>query len=369
MAEDDGAEKKHAPDAEGWRKAAEGGQIPRSQDLHGVLAMVAGAAVILGSPELLLGPIRGVVTSFLGHTEARPEHLLESILGWLGTGGQAVAMAVAAPLLAVATVSSAIQLAETQGQTSTKLFEPDFSKLDPISGFQNHFMSSQPLVELAKGLLKLGILGVAFWWALADEMRDLPAAATRPAGQQLQILIDLAWRLIKTVAAPLLALACADWAWAWWKMYQQLMKTDQQVKQEGKEQDGDPQMKAQRRARARKWFYTSTIAQVAQADVVITNPTHFAVALRYRRGQDQAPIVVAKGIDHLALKIRAEARKQGIPQIENRPLARGLYAAVQMGGAIPEAFFKPVALVLAEVYKRRPPKMAMATPPRARKSA
>jgi flagellar biosynthetic protein FlhB len=127
----------------------------------------------------------------------------------------------------------------------------------------------------------------------------------------------------------------------------------QDVKQEMKEQDGDPLIKARRRAMARQIAFGRQLQDVQKADVVLTNPTHYAVAIRYRKEEGDAPIVLARGIDHQALQIRAEAGRHDVPTIENRPLARALHAKSKVGRPIPKDFFGPVAQVLAVVYKRR----------------
>ena len=150
-----------------------------------------------------------------------------------------------------------------------------------------------------------------------------------------------------------IGLGVSDYAYSWWRNNEQLKRTDQELKDDLKQSDGDPHVKAARRRRAREIAASQGIRLVKDADVVVTNPTHYAIALRYRRGEDDAPIVLAKGVDHLAAKIRAEADRHGVPRIENRLLARGLYAMVDVGMRIPEEYYAAVAQVLAMVYNKR----------------
>jgi type III secretion system FlhB-like substrate exporter len=149
------------------------------------------------------------------------------------------------------------------------------------------------------------------------------------------------------------AIGAADYAYQRWSMSEQMKMSKQDVKQEMKEQDGDPLFKARRRQLARQIAFSRQIADVQKADVVLTNPTHYAIALRYRKEEAAAPIVLARGVDALAMKIRAEASRHDVPTVENRPLARALYAKAKVGRPIPKDFFGPVAQVLAVVYKRR----------------
>jgi flagellar biosynthetic protein FlhB len=150
-----------------------------------------------------------------------------------------------------------------------------------------------------------------------------------------------------------IVIAALDYAYQYWRMDEKMKMTTQEMKEEHKEQEGDPHVKAARKARARQIAFARTLRNVKKADLVITNPTHFAVALRYRAHEAPAPVVVAKGIDHMALRIRQEAAKYDIPCIENRALARALYPLAEEGHVIPEDFFGPVARTLATVLKRR----------------
>jgi flagellar biosynthetic protein FlhB len=138
-----------------------------------------------------------------------------------------------------------------------------------------------------------------------------------------------------------------------WQLSQRMMMSVQEVRDEHRESEGDPQIKAKRKQRQRQLATRQSLAKVALADVVVTNPTHYAIALRYRRQENAAPVVVARGLDHLALQIRQEAMRNDVMVIENRPLARALYAKAKVGAAIPAEFYPAVAEVLAVVYRRR----------------
>jgi len=149
-----------------------------------------------------------------------------------------------------------------------------------------------------------------------------------------------------------LAVGGADFAWQRYHMSEQMMMSRQDVRQEHKESEGDPQVRARRRALARQAAMRQLV-DVSRADVIVTNPTHYAVALRYRKAENASPIVVARGLDHLALKIRQEGGRHDVPIVENRGLARALYARSRVGAPIPSEFFGPVAQILALIYRRR----------------
>ncbi|MFT7519467.1 MAG: flagellar biosynthetic protein FlhB, partial [Kiritimatiellia bacterium] len=202
-------------------------------------------------------------------------------------------------------------------------------------------------------------LGAVVSWALWDKVRELPAMATldvRAFGSELQ---ELTMLVVLYSLPVIMVIAAADYGYSAWKMSQDLKMTDRELKDQHKQQEGDPQFKARVRQRQRQIAMSTMIQALREADVVVTNPTHYAVALRYQRGRDDAPVVVAKGVDHLALHIRAKAKEFGVPRIENRPLARGLHANVKEGHPIPEEFYGPVAQVLAVIYKQRAKKSAV----------
>lgn len=348
----DDADKKHDPSEKGWRDSAEKGQLPRSMDLVSVAILVTGILTCIHGASWAVDAIErrmlvGLAAPYSG--ELTLETGLQLFLGAL----EDVARALMVPLGAIALVAIVFNVAQTRGQIASKALEPDPNRVNPLKGFQNHYMSIGPWVELGKGLFKFGLLAGVAYLLFADHLKVLPTLANRHPRTFLSFIAADTQRLIVSVIAPFLLLAVADYAYSYYKLFQQLKRTDQQVKDEHKEQEGDPQMKGKRRAMARKFATSTVLAAVSEADVIVTNPTHYAVAIRYTRGKDQTPVVVCKGVDHLAFLIRKKALNEGIPRIEDRPLARALYAQVEPGEPIPEALFVPVARVLAIVFRRR----------------
>jgi flagellar biosynthetic protein FlhB len=206
---------------------------------------------------------------------------------------------------------------------------------------------------LGKGLAKLLLIGVAVYLVIRDRLDEFPAYAFMPPRELMNELVELGWLLVLAATPIVFIIGAADYGYSTWRLTEQLKRTDQEVKDDNKQMEGDPQIKMQRRRMGRKMIVGGGLTEVRTADVVVTNPTHYAIALRYDRDRDVAPVVVAKGVDHLALKIRKEALLQGIARVEDRPLARALFAKVEMGHPVPENLYAQVARVLAIVHRRR----------------
>jgi len=347
-----GAEKKHAPSERRWNDAAEKGQLPKSRDVGSVVVLTAAAATLVFGSGFVAEPIgRFAVQMF---ALDGPQELTIGVVQQLGaTAMWTAALALAAPLGAILVAGTLAGAAQTGLSMAPKALEPDWSRVNPLTGFQNHYMSATPVVELIKGVFKLVLLAIVTWYAIRGPVRDLPTLAGVAPYALPAELAEMAWREV-TYALPLMVtLAAIDYGYAAYKQTEQLKMTDQEQREEHKEQDGDPHFKAHRRARARQIATRNAIVAVRSADVVITNPTHYAVAIRYERGKDAAPVVVAKGADNMAVLMRAEALRNDIPRVEDRPLARALYARTKEGQAIPEDLYVAVAKVLAWVWRRR----------------
>jgi len=351
VADDDGQEKKHEPGERGWQQAADRGEMPRSADVGAAASVLAAASMLWLSSDVITAALSDVmVVSLVAHPRLFD---LNSAVSLLHSALEATTRSIAPALLAAAGAGLLAGLAQTRGQIATEAFDIKWDRLDPIGGLTNLLGGWTPWVELGKNLGRFAVVGVAAGVALSSRLSSMPSSAAMPPDALPGILLDLGVEIVLAAAPAMLLVATVDYAWSWWKMREKLMRTDQQLKDERKEQEGDPHIKAKRRQMARQLAVAGGLAAVRTADVVITNPTHFAVALRYERGRDAAPIVVAKGVDAAALRIRAEARRTRVDQIERRSLARALHAKVRVGDPIPEALYIPVARVLAVVWRRR----------------
>lgn len=223
-------------------------------------------------------------------------------------------------------------------------------KLNPMNGLKRLF-SPQSLVRTAFAAFKLSIIIGVLWFVLADRVPVLLRLHEQPFAAAAAEIGGLALTLLLWVGAIVSGLALADLAWQRFDFQQRNMMTKTEVEDERKRSEGDPAIKARQRRARNELLRQRMIAELPKADVVVTNPTHFSVALRYDRKRDAAPVVVAKGVDELALTIRTIAKEHGVPLMEDPPLARALFRAVKVGQTVPEKFYQAVATVLSHVYR------------------
>jgi flagellar biosynthetic protein FlhB len=227
---------------------------------------------------------------------------------------------------------------------------PKFSKLSPISGFKNLF-SMRGLMRLGMSVTKVGIVSAVATVCIKWDMPKVLALIHLDAAALLAAAAGLVWSLAIKIAAVLLILGLLDLAYQKWQNHQEMKMSKQEVKDEFKRMEGDPMIKQRRAQVARQIAMQRLGHDVPKADVIVTNPTHFAVALQYDGSKMAAPKVVAKGADYLALRIRQIAVMHNIPIVERPPLARGLWRAVEVGQEIPASFYAAVAEILAYVYR------------------
>ena len=256
---------------------------------------------------------------------------------------------VAPVLLAAVVVAFVCDVVQVKWKVTTKPLKPKLSKLNPIKGFGRIF-SKNSLVELLKSVAKIGIIGYMVYSYLQGRIKEIYLlyyiSLNNAIGLVGEIVIDLGIR----IAAVYMVIAFLDFAYQKWKFKQDMMMTKQEVKDEYKNQEGDPQIKGKQKQRMREASMRRMMQQLPEADVVITNPTHYAVAIKYDPEQHDAPFVLAKGQDYLAQRIKEIAKENDVEIVENKPLARMLYANVEVGGLVPPELYQAVAEVLAFVY-------------------
>jgi flagellar biosynthetic protein FlhB len=232
---------------------------------------------------------------------------------------------------------------------TTQPLIPDLSKLDPIKGMAR-FFSKRSLVEVIKSLLKVWLIGWVAYKTVLGEFDQALLLTEMPVDHTILYLAKTSALVMAKVAAIMIALAILDYAFVRWEMEEKMKMTKQEQKEEMKETEGDPHIKSKIRSIQQQMARKRMMAAVPGADVVITNPTHIAVALKYEAGKMEAPVVLAKGQELMAEKIREIAREHRIPLVENPPVARLLHSKVEVGQSIPEELFKAVAEILAYVY-------------------
>lgn len=325
------------------------GRIARSRDIAGVVATAAVIGVISAERTTLWDAARTLFHGTIGDLGAIEREgigpvLREVSLSLVTMSGLAVAAAVMSSIV--------VSLAQTRGRTFGELLEPKIDKLNPLGGFMRLFDVKTQGMETFVALLRVFVVGVVAWKALSRELPLLGALSRMPLLGAIPALLGAIGRTAIYATAALLVVAAVDYAQSWFRLEKQMKMTRKEREEEAKQAEGDMKAKAKMKAKGRANLRKLQMNAVKNADVIVTNPTHVAVALRYG-AKDPAPVVIAKGHDDVALRIRAEARKHGIPIMENRRLARALDAEVQVGRPVPAAHFAAVARVLAFVYKLR----------------
>jgi len=231
---------------------------------------------------------------------------------------------------------------------SAKPLQPDLAKLDPIKGAAK-FISKRSAVDALKSILKVVLVGVVAYRVVMGEFDKALFLVDMDVSETIRFIGKVAIQVLWKTSGILILLAAIDFWYTRWEMEEKMKMTKQEVKEENKETEGDPQVKGRIRSIQMQMARRRMMAEVPNADVVITNPTHLSVAISYKRGEMTAPVIIAKGADNLAMKIREIAKEHRIPMVENVPVARALYK-VDVGLEIPEDMFKAVAEILAYVY-------------------
>jgi len=343
-------EKTEAPTPKRLKDARQKGNVAKSEEVVtiGVLLIAITGMKLLG-PQLW-SDMRNLMLEGLGNPsnqELTPESAFQMgrDVSWAG-------IRALLPLLGLLSIAGILlNLAQSGLLLSGNGLKPQFSRVNPGAGFKRMF-SKEGLVRLVKSLFKFTVVSLVVYLALKGQMAEIAALSQYGIASSTGRLVEMSFDIAFKAAAALFVMALADLAWQRRQHIKRLMMTKEELKQEMKESDGDPQVKAAIR-RKRQQMMNRMISSVKTADVVVTNPTHYAVAIKYDPVNMQAPMVVAKGQDLLAKRIREVAMKNGIPVLEEPPLARALHASVPIGNFIPANLFHAVAEVLAWVYALR----------------
>lgn len=335
------------------KDARERGQVRKSAEV-----VTAATMLLLFGALRLLGPgiweraglvLKAALTGQLFSGETLPT----SDIPWLlAQASLQFGMAIL-PILAVAVAGGvAMNLLQVGFLFSSKALQPKLDRLNPLKGLKRIF-SVHTLFELGKALLKVILIGVIAYGKYTAAVERFGASA----GMDPAEAIGLVWFLITdtglAVGLALLLLAGLDYFYQWWKYEKDLRMTKYEVKLEYKQQEGDPQVKGRIKQKQRQMAMLRMMQAVPEADVVITNPTHYAVALKYDEAKAAAPVVTAKGQGFVAQKIKEVAKEHGVEIVENKPVAQGLYAMCEIGSEVPYELYQAVAEVLAYVYKLR----------------
>ncbi len=257
------------------------------------------------------------------------------------------------PVLALALVTAlAINLFQVKWKPTAKPLQPKLSKISPLSGFKRMF-SMDKVFELIKAIVKIGLIFYIAYSNIIDEVDKIKIIYQLELWPAIKYICDLVINIGFKIAFIYLIIGFADYMYRRWKFHKDMKMSKQEVKDEYKQQEGDPQVKGKIKSKMREASQRRMMQKVPDADVVITNPTHFACAIRYDKAVAEAPILVAKGADYLAQKIKDTAKENKVPIVENKALARMLYYNVDLDSEIPEELYQMTAEVLAYVYGLR----------------
>ncbi len=355
FAEDaNGAEKTEEPTAKKLEDARKEGQVAKSQEIATAFTLLALFLILrfaypfIGTNfqrifERVYNNIPNVARTYDGRL---PIAYITSIL----TNAILTMMLIAAPFFIIGFLIAFLSdLIQVGYKPTMKPLQPKFSKLNPVSGLKKIF-SARKLFELGKSLLKLAVMAIVIYSFFTGRTESLFLLYDMPLKQAIGLMGNLIISLGLRIALAYMVIAFIDLIYQRRKFRKDMMMTKKEVKDEYKNSEGDPQVKGAQKRRMMEASRRRMMQALPQADVVITNPTHYAVAIRYDADEADAPIVVAKGADYLAQKIKEIAKENDVEIVENKPLARMLYANVEVGELVPPELYKAVAEVLAYVY-------------------
>ena len=350
MAQDSGMDRTEKPTPKKLEDARKKGQIAQSREIPSALILVTALAVFYFGGGIMarqLADIMRVSFRELGGDWIQSAASADVMTGWLFDQTLSILMPMMIALLIIGIVANVAQFGFNFKED---LFVPDFKKINPFSGIKRLF-SLKSLVELVKSVFKIGFVGLIAYLMLQGELVTIPSLIHVDVIDTAAYMGVVAFKITFFVCLGLIVLAAADFAYQRWQHQKDLMMTKQEVKEERKQSDGDPQVKSRIRSMQLEMAQRRMMEAIPTADVVITNPTHFAIAIRFEAQEMAAPQVVAKGADYIALRIREIAAEHDVPMVENKPLARALFRSTEIGDAIPADLYRAVAEVLAYVYR------------------
>ena len=347
---DSGQERSEQPSGKRLQEARDKGQVSKSTEVSTCFLFIATVISFYFYIPSVASRLSRVMSYYLGNTEM-----------WDGTRDSLVTLfsqavfqlgimllPILAVFLAVGIASNILQIGFVfSGETLI----PKFSKLNPITGFKNKFFSVRSLEMLIKNVVIISVIGWVGYRAIKREIAIFPPLMSSEVSVIVLTLFQSSMRLLWDFLWIFVIIALADYVYQKWQHTQDLMMSKQEVKEEHKQTEGNPIIKSRIRSIQIHMARRRMMKEVPKADVIITNPTHLAIALKYERGKMIAPVVLAKGAGILAEKIKEIARSSRIPIVEDKPLAQALYKTVEIGDAIPEEWYRAVAEILAYVYR------------------
>ncbi len=343
-------EKTEDPTQKRLDDALERGDVAKSQEVSTWFVLAGATLMLLTFATPMASGLKATLGGLISNAHNIPTDG-QSLIHLSGRIGKEVIAAIAIPVLLVALFAVAGNVIQHRLVWSTQSLTPKLSKISPLAGVKRLF-SKVALVNFAKGVAKIAILGTVMTMLLWPERTRLENLVTLDVAAILPLTAVFALKMLGFVVIIMAFIAGADYFFQYRQWFEKQKMSLQEIKEEFKQTDGDPQIKARIRRIRESKMRRRMMAAVPEASVVVMNPTHYAVALRYERG-DNAPLCVAKGLDNIALKIRQVAEAHGVPVVENPPLARALHATVEVDQEIPAEHYRAVAEVIGYVMRLR----------------
>ncbi|WP_224983758.1 flagellar biosynthesis protein FlhB [Geomonas agri] len=345
---DDKHSKTEKPTSKKISDAKSKGNVARSREMTSAVTLIAAMVALYASSGIMLKTLQGTMRDIFGGlatmeiTPAGVHHLMIKEFANLGI--------MLTPFMLVCLVAGlGVEISQGGVNLSSEKLKFDLGRLNPVQGVGRLF-NKDSLFEVAKSFIKMAIVGYMAYKILAEEMEGIIFLVDQDLQGILQFIGHIAFKIVLHTCGVLIILAVLDLAFVKWRFIDNLKMTKQEVKDEHKNTEGDPAIKGKQRQKAFQMARRRMRQIIPTADVVVTNPTHYAVALKYDRFKMSAPVVLFKGIDQMALQMKIVARENNVTLVENRFLARELYAQVEEGYEIPEGLFAAVAEILAYVY-------------------
>ena len=351
MADDNMQEKTEDATSRKLEKAREEGQVGKSIEIPAVFVLLAAVVSLNAFRIPIYNKLHDIMVLGLKFSDHTAFSKL-TCLNLLYKFSEAFFLVLAPVLFAVFFMALATNFLQVGYFVSWKAIMPKFSKMDPIKGISQK-LSVRSVVELVKSILKLAIISLIAYISIKGEMAHLKILYDQSVYKIFTYMLSISYKIFVRTLFVMIFLALLDFAFQKWKFAKDQMMTKQEIKDETKQTEGDPLVKSKIRQIQRETARKRMMSEVPNADVVITNPTHLAIAIRYDSLQDSAPMLIAKGAGMIAERIKEIASENKVPIVENKELARSIYKIVDIGEEIPSNFYQAIAEILAYIYKQR----------------
>ena len=352
MADQQGQEKTEAPTEKKRRESREEGQVAFSRELPSAALLAGILLTLIATSPLIIDAFREMTTQIFREMSKADELSIGSLYDLSGEIFSTLLPAFAPFAAIIVLVGILASVLQVGVRITLKAIAPKFNKISPLTGLKRLF-STQSLADFLKSMAKLIIVGIVGYITYMEKITELNGLSVATPEAILEYNFTVVAEVSGMIVLALVAIAIFDYLYQRWHHEKQLMMTKHEVKEETKQTEGDPQLKARIRQIQREMSNARMMQEVPKADALIVNPTHFSVAILYDRDVMEAPEVTAKGVDHMALRMRTVARENSVLILERPELARDLYANVEIGETIPERFYKTIAEILAFVYRLR----------------